>query len=80
MREKEFGGGSLRDYLGYGVTLGTWFNGGKIPLEFTFKVAGSKGVEVYEHCATVVSHDTGLSKFETRWGIFTDRWTHQPQP
>jgi glucose-fructose oxidoreductase len=21
-----------------------------------------------------------LSKFETRWGTFTDPWTHQPQP
>ncbi|MEM6278003.1 MAG: Gfo/Idh/MocA family oxidoreductase, partial [Verrucomicrobiota bacterium] len=26
------GGGSLQDYLGYGTTLGTWFNGGEKPI------------------------------------------------
>ena len=25
-------------------------------------------------------YDNGLSKFETRWGTFTDPWVHQPQP
>jgi glucose-fructose oxidoreductase len=78
--QKEFAGGSLRDYLGYGVTLGSWFNGGKVPLEVTSVVAGSKGLEVDEHSVTVVRYATGLSKFETRWGTFTDPWTHQPQP
>ena len=29
------GGGSLLDYLGYGATLGTWYHGGKAPLEVT---------------------------------------------
>ena len=29
------GGGSLLDYLGYGTTLGTWFQGGRLPLEVT---------------------------------------------
>ena len=28
----------------------------------------------------VARYETGLSKFETRWGTFTDPWTHQPQP
>jgi glucose-fructose oxidoreductase len=78
--KKEFGGGSLRDYLGYGVTLGTWFNGGKVPLEVTSTVSGNKGLEVDEHSITVVRYAEGLSKFETRWGTFTDPWTHQPQP
>ena len=29
------GGGSLLDYLGYGVTLGTWFLDGDKPIEVT---------------------------------------------
>ena len=28
----------------------------------------------------IARYDGGLSKFETRWGTFTDPWTHQPQP
>ncbi len=78
--QREKGGGSLLDYLGYGVTLGTWFHGGKIPLEVTCVVDEPPGLEVDEHSITVVRYDCGLSKFETRWGTFTDPWTHQPQP
>ena len=33
-----------------------------------------------EHSITVARYQRGLSKFETRWGAFTDPWTHQPQP
>ena len=33
-----------------------------------------------EHSITVARYASGLSKFETRWGTFTDPWTHQPQP
>lgn len=78
--KRESGGGSLLDYLGYGVTLGTWFNGGQQPLEVTSTTYGSAGLEVDEHSITVVRYARGLSKFETRWGTFTDPWTHQPQP
>lgn len=77
---KNAGGGSLRDYLGYGVTLGTWLNGGKTPVEITSVGAGSAGLEVDEHSITIARYQDGLSKFETRWGTFTDPWTHQPQP
>ena len=28
----------------------------------------------------VARYASGLSKFETRWGTFTDPWIHQPQP
>jgi glucose-fructose oxidoreductase len=38
------------------------------------------GLEVDEHSVTVARYEKGLSKFETRWGTFTDPWTHQPQP
>ncbi|MFO8026456.1 MAG: Gfo/Idh/MocA family oxidoreductase [Opitutales bacterium] len=78
--KKEADGGSLRDYLGYGVTLGTWFNGGKKPDEVTALAAGTAGLEVDEHSVTVARYGEHLSKFETRWGTFTDPWTHQPQP
>lgn len=77
---KQAGGGSLLDYMGYGTTLGTWFNGGQVPLEVTATVDEPPGLEVDEHAIAVARYAKGLSKFETRWGTFTDPWTHQPQP
>ncbi len=76
----EHGGGSLLDYLGYGTTLGTWFMDGRKPIDVTCTVDQPQGLEVDEHSVTVARYETGLSKFETRWGTFTDPWTHQPQP
>ena len=78
--KRSAGGGSLLDYLGYGVTLGTWFMDGRAPIEVTATVDQSKGLEVDEHSITVARYEQGLSKFETRWGTFTDPWTLQPQP
>ncbi len=78
--KREFGGGSLLDYLGYGATLGTWYHNGKAPIEVTTTVDHPKGLEVDEHSVTVARYDCGLSKFETRWGTFSDPWTLQPQP
>jgi predicted dehydrogenase len=78
--KKSAGGGSLLDYLGYGATLGTWFMNGRVPLEVTAVVDQPKGLEVDEHSVVVVRYETGLSKFETRWGTFTDPWKLQPQP
>jgi len=77
------GGGSLLDYLGYGTTLGTWFMNGRAPVEVTSMVDHDAELEVDQHSITIVRYDlpnSGLSKFETRWGTFTDPWTHQPQP
>jgi predicted dehydrogenase len=37
--QKAAGGGSLLDYLGYGVTLGTWFHNGKAPIEASLSAA-----------------------------------------
>jgi len=74
------GGGSLLDYLGYGTTLGTWFLDGAQPLEITAVVDDPPDLEVDEHAIVVARYQRGLSKFETRWGTFTDPWTHQPQP
>ena len=78
--QKSQGGGSLLDYLGYGVTLGTWFLDGRAPLEVTTVVDEPAGLEVDEHSITICKYEFGLSKFETRWGTFTDPWTLQPQP
>ena len=78
--KKAAGGGSLLDYLGYGATLGTWYHGGKAPIEVTAVVDEPAGLEVDEHSITLARYDSGLSKFETRWGTHTDPWTHQPQP
>jgi glucose-fructose oxidoreductase len=77
---KADGGGSLLDYLGYGVTLGTWFHGGRAPIEVTTMVDEPAGLEVDEHSVTIARYVCGLSKYETRWGTFTDPWTLQPQP
>ena len=77
---KEAGGGSLLDYLGYGATLGTWYHGGKAPIEVTSVVDEPSHLEVDEHSITIARYAFGLSKFETRWGTHSDPWTHQPQP
>ncbi len=77
---KSAGGGSLLDYLGYGTTLATWFNGGQKPQEIMSMVDEPAGVEVDEHSITIAKYTHGLSKFETRWGTFSDPWTFQPQP
>lgn len=74
------GGGSLLDYLGYGTTLGTWYHNGRKPIEVTTVTDLPDGLEVDEHSITVARYSVGLSRFETRWGTFTDPWTHQPQP
>jgi predicted dehydrogenase len=78
--KRAHGGGSLLDYLGYGTTLGTWYQGGRRPLEVSATVDEPKGLEVDEHSIVVARYAHGLSKFETRWGTFTDPWTIQPQP
>jgi predicted dehydrogenase len=77
---KSAGAGSMLDYLGYGTTLGTWYLNGRSPIEVTAMVDSPPGLEVDEHSITIARYETGLSKFETRWGTFTDPWTHQPQP
>jgi predicted dehydrogenase len=77
---RDHGGGSLLDYLGYGVTLGTWFMAGRMPRTVTTVADQPAGLEVDEHSITVCHYDCGLSKFETRWGTFTDPWSCQPQP
>jgi predicted dehydrogenase len=74
------GGGSLLDYLGYGATLGTWFFNGQAPIEVTSVVDQPPGLEVDEHSITICRYARGISKFETRWGAFTDPWITQPQP
>ena len=75
------GGGSLQDYLGYGTTLGTWFHGGKKPVEvMSMWDLDNNSLEVDEHSITVARYKSGISKFETRWGTFTDPWAHQAQP
>lgn len=74
------GGGSLQDYLGYGTTLGTWYLNGRSPVEVTCVADEPAGLEVDEQSVTVARYAFGLSTFQTRWGTFTDPWTHQPQP
>ncbi len=74
------GGGSMLDYMGYGTTLGTWYLNNRKPIEVTAVVDQPEGLEVDEHSISIARYEFGLSKFETRWGTFSDPWTHQPQP
>jgi glucose-fructose oxidoreductase len=53
--QKQNGGGSLLDYLGYGVTLGTWYMNGKAPVEVTAMLDQPDGLEVDEHCITIAA-------------------------
>lgn len=78
--KKAEGGGSLLDYLGYGVTLGTWYHNNRKPIEVTTMTFVPPFHEVDEHSVTICRYEKGLSKYETRWGTFTDPWTLQPQP
>jgi predicted dehydrogenase len=77
---KDAGGGSLLDYLGYGTTLATWFRNGEAPSSITAVAHVPAGLEVDEQSVVVASYPGGLSTFQTRWGTYTDPWTHQPQP
>ena len=74
------GGGSLIDYLGYGTTLGSWYQNGAEPIEMTAMVDHAPGIEVDQHSVTVARYAHGLSKFETRWGTISDPWVQQPLP
>ncbi|MCU1437036.1 MAG: glucose-fructose oxidoreductase [Naasia sp.] len=78
--DPEQGGGSLRDYLGYGATLATWFRGGELPDVVVAVAHSAAGDRVDEQSVTVGLYPSGLSTFQTRWGTFTDPWTEQPQP
>ena len=76
----EAGGGSLRDYLGYGATLGTWYRDGETPHAVTAAQYVPDGLQVDEQSVVIGHYAEGLSVFETRWGTYTDPWTQQPQP
>ncbi|HEV7811689.1 MAG TPA: Gfo/Idh/MocA family oxidoreductase [Leifsonia sp.] len=76
----EAGGGSLRDYLGYATTLGTWYRDGEMPWGVTAASHVPDGLRVDEQTVVIGHYASGLSVFETRWGTHTDPWTLQPQP
>jgi predicted dehydrogenase len=77
---RDQGGGAMLDYLGYGVTLATWFLDGEAPLEVTTTQHIPDGLEVDTHSVVAARYAWGLSTFQTRWGTFSDPWTAQPQP
>jgi glucose-fructose oxidoreductase len=77
---RDEGGGAMLDYLGYGVTLATWFLDGEAPLDVTTTQFVPQGLEVDTHSIVAARYAAGLSTFQTRWGTFTDPWTMTPQP
>jgi glucose-fructose oxidoreductase len=78
--QPEFGGGSLLDYLGYGATIATWFRDGELPERLTAITWGGEGLQVDEQSVVAAAYASGLSTFQTRWGTFSNPWTHQPAP
>lgn len=78
--DPEQGGGSLRDYLGYGATLATWFRNGELPDDVLARIHQAPGDRVDEQAVVIAGYSTALSTFQTRWGTFTDPWSHQPAP
>jgi len=74
------GGGSLIDYLGYGVTLASWYFEGRRPTAITSVRGRECHLPVDEQSVTIARYGDWLSTFQTRWGTFTDPWEHQPQP
>lgn len=74
------GGGSLRDYLGYGTTLATWFRAGELPTDVTARTHQAPGDSVDEQSVVIAAYESGLSTFQTKWGTFTDPWVAQPFP
>lgn len=74
------GGGSLLDYLGYGATLAAWFRPADQPTSVVTSTHLWPGREVDEQSVVVATYPSGLSTFQTKWGTFTDPWTHQPNP
>lgn len=78
--QPEAGGGSMRDYLGYGTTLATWFRNGETPQAVTAAWHIPDGLRVDEQSVVIGHYRDGLSVFETRWGTHSDPWTLQPEP
>jgi predicted dehydrogenase len=78
--QRAAGGGSMLDYLGYGVTLGTWFRDGELPGEVSAMTHVPPGLEVDEQSVVTAAYPSGLSTFQTRWGTLTDPWTVQSAP
>ncbi|NIB38229.1 Gfo/Idh/MocA family oxidoreductase [Pseudomaricurvus alkylphenolicus] len=74
------GGGSMLDYLGYGVTLATWMRDGELPTEVSAVTHVPTQYRVDMQSVVVAKYASGLSCFQTRWGTFTDPWINQPQP
>lgn len=78
--DPERGGGSLHDYLGYGVTLGTWFHGGDLPAEVTALRHVPEDAAVDTRSVTLARYEGGISTFRTDWEPLTDPWASQPRP
>ncbi len=73
-------GGSLMDYLGYGVTLGAWFMDCRLPEDVMTVTDAASPSQVDEHSVTVARFKGGISTYRTRWGTITDPWLIQTQP
>ena len=77
---KAAGGGSLLDYLGYGVTLGTWFMDGEAPVEVTCVVDETPGSRWTSTRSPSAATGAGFPSSRRAGARFTDPWTQQPQP
>ncbi len=78
--EADAGGGSMLDYLGYGVTFSTWVRDGELPEAVISETYVPPGFEVDVQSASTCVYDTGLSTYQTTWRMLSNPWEVEPQP
>jgi predicted dehydrogenase len=78
--DPERGGGSIQDYLGYGVTLASWFLEGESPERVSAMSHVPPGSLVDTHAVVTAEYPWGLATFQTRWGMLSDPWLRQTAP
>jgi glucose-fructose oxidoreductase len=78
--DRDAGGGSMLDYLGYGATFSTWFRGGELPQSITADAYVPEDLDVDVQSSTIARFEDGLSAFQTSWRMPTNPWEIEPQP
>lgn len=61
------GGGSLLDFMGYGVVNTTWFRGGDLPESVVAEAYVPEGLDVDTRSTAVVTYDGRQSVYQTTW-------------
>ncbi|AGN00081.1 oxidoreductase domain-containing protein [Salinarchaeum sp. Harcht-Bsk1] len=78
--DRDAGGGSMLDYLGYGATFSTWFRDGHLPESISAEEYVPEDFDVDVQSSTIARFEDGLSAFQTSWRMPTNPWEIEPQP